>query len=448
MLSAFGRSGRVPGSCLRRSTGEVVASRCGVRESMTANKEQCALASVTRVSKEVLEQLMPWAYKARKFPGVKGHTKATTVQVVNSTQGGAGMMALAGQKTRKTSASVMNIEHCLHVNKKCDKDVLFLWGSEKVKVKKVIGNEKLKVLEALVPQVLLKSHAENTNKSYNRVFQLWKNWAEKFGVRSMPAEDYFVALFLIDLGQTSCSAANIRCAIPAIVWGHRMAGVVQNFETQFLRDISCGLRRTYAKPRNPSDLIKCVELANLEVLKELRSVTIMVLSFMGFFRFNEVNKLKWSDIIFREGYIEVSIRRSKTDQLREGNKVLIAQSVSKACSVTLMKKYLEVTKEVLGSDFYIFRALSNKNGLRAVNKPMSYTSVREVVAEQFLKLGLDPKKFGLHSLRAGGATEAANRQVADRMFRRHGRWACDASKDLYVKDNLSSLLSASRSLGV
>ena len=80
--------------------------------------------------------------------------------------------------------------------------------------------------------------------------------------------------------------------------------------------------------------------------------------------------------------------------------------------------------------------------------PMSYNSVRQIIKDACLDLNLDCAKFGVHSLRSGGATEAANRAVPDRLFKRHGRWASDSSKDLYVKDNIKNLLKVSQSLGV
>jgi len=48
------------------------------------------------------------------------------------------------------------------------------------------------------------------------------------------------------------------------------------------------------------------------------------------------------------------------------------------------------------------------------------------------KLGYNPTEFGLHSLRAGGATLAANSGVRDRLFKRHGRWKSENAKDGYV----------------
>ena len=62
------------------------------------------------------------------------------------------------------------------------------------------------------------------------------------------------------------------------------------------------------------------------------------------------------------------------------------------------------------------------------------------------QLGFSAKLFGLHSLRSGGATAAANAGVNDRLFKRHGRWRSDKAKDGYVKDNLEALLSVSKNL--
>ena len=79
---------------------------------------------------------------------------------------------------------------------------------------------------------------------------------------------------------------------------------------------------------------------------------------------------------------------------------------------------------------------------------LSYTRVRELLLEKLVLLGLDPSDFGLHSLRSGGATAAANAGVSDRLFKKHGRWKSEKAKDGYVKENLQSLLSVSLNLGL
>ena len=99
---------------------------------------------------------------------------------------------------------------------------------------------------------------------------------------------------------------------------------------------------------------------------------------------------------------------------------------------------------------HFFRGIVNtKNGekLRA-EKGLSYTRVREIVLEKLEAIGLEKQKFGLHSLRAGGASAAANGGIPDRWFKRHGRWRSENAKDGYVKDSLEDRLAVTKGLGL
>ena len=75
---------------------------------------------------------------------------------------------------------------------------------------------------------------------------------------------------------------------------------------------------------------------------------------------------------------------------------------------------------------------------------MSYTSTREIVLQAFVELGCPKHLFGLHSLRTGGDSAAANAGVSDRLFKRHFRWRTYQAKDGYIKDSLESPLSVSK----
>ena len=76
------------------------------------------------------------------------------------------------------------------------------------------------------------------------------------------------------------------------------------------------------------------------------------------------------------------------------------------------------------SNGYILRRLCKRGKsfhLREKDVHISYTTARENVLDALNKIGLNSKKFGLHSLRAGGATVAANLGVNDCLFQKHGR---------------------------
>ena len=67
---------------------------------------------------------------------------------------------------------------------------------------------------------------------------------------------------------------------------------------------------------------------------------------------------------------------------------------------------------------------------------ISYSCLRELFREKLRELGYDPDKFGLHNLRAGSATAAANNGVPDRLFKRDGRWKSNSAKDGYIEDSV------------
>ena len=59
-------------------------------------------------------------------------------------------------------------------------------------------------------------------------------------------------------------------------------------------------------------------------------------------------------------------------------------------------------------------------------------------------IGLDEKKFGLHSLRSGGARAAPVAGIDDRLLKKHGRWKSDKAKDGYVKESITDRLFVSK----
>ena len=79
---------------------------------------------------------------------------------------------------------------------------------------------------------------------------------------------------------------------------------------------------------------------------------------------------------------------------------------------------------------------------------MSYTTMREQFKKKVKELRYPADVFGLHSLRAGGTSAAANAGVSDCLFKRHGRWRSDNAKDGYIEDNMDKRLSVTRQLGI
>ena len=165
----------------------------------------------------------------------------------------------------------------------------------------------------------------------------------------------------------------------------------------------------------------------------------------------DVSRIRRNDIFFNEGFVVIKVPKSKSDQLRRGDKVVISELPSPACPVKLLKKYLTKLQIPPDSRDLIFRPISkgkNSCKLIAPNKPISYSTMRQAFWRDLKTTGADPSKFGLHSLRSGGASMAANSGVSDRVFERHGCWKSTKVKDIYVNDDLGQRLSVSKFLGL
>ena len=270
-----------------------------------------------------------------------------------------------------------------------------------------------------------------------------------------------LTLFITSMVQSAEKLSKITQTFYGLKFLHDITGRKNPCENKMAITALESASRILSKPIQKKEPIKPRHLRKLgkmltenpKSLPNYRTLAICCVAFSGFLRFSEVANLRRSDISFHSTYMKVFIEKSKTDIYRDGAHVLIAKTGSLSCPYEILRKYIELANIPETSREYIFRAITffkkqDVYKLRSKDRPISYSRTREIVLGAFDKIGLDKKNFGLHSLRAGGATAAANAGIKDRLFKRHGRWRSENAKDGYIKDNLSSLLSVSLSLGL
>ena len=178
----------------------------------------------------------------------------------------------------------------------------------------------------------------------------------------------------------------------------------------------------------------------------------IVLCYAGFLRFSEVSSIKSNHVkFFENSHIEIYLEKSKTDQYRLGDSVVIAKGQSAACPFLLLKKYFYLTGIDKSKDsVFLFRPMfrsGNRYALIYKKTPLSYTRTRECIIAR-LKEVCGDLNIGLHSLRASGATTAANSDINGRCWKRHGRWKSETAKDGYVADSLEHRLQVTKQLGL
>ena len=315
----------------------------------------------------------------------------------------------------------------------------------------------LQQLAAGLPDVVLSGRADSTTKKYLGAFQRWKVWAESMEiVPTFPVKGMHLALYMQHLNTAKHSRSAVEEVVHALAWVHKMAGIESPTESPLVQSVLEGLRRILSKPKVRKEPVS-IEMLQAMVeaagptpsLSDVRLLAVCLVAFAGFLRCDELIKLKCKDVSFNEQGMVINIVSSKTDQYREGASLVIARTGTPTCPVSMMQKYFCMAGLSHTSD-NLFRAIVSTKKGECLRKGggLSYSRLRELLLAKIEQLGMDPKLFGMHSLRAGGATAAANAGVPDRLFKRHGRWRSESAKDGYVKDSVQRRLSVSKSLGV
>jgi hypothetical protein len=142
----------------------------------------------------------------------------------------------------------------------------------------------------------------------------------------------------------------------------------------------------------------------------------------------------WIEEVDGEECLFIFIEKSKTDQGRTGEVVVISKSDDPRICPVVWFKYLENIRDE-ESDF-LYHHHNSPAGL-------SSSTPCGRVQKWLTAIGLNGKEFGSHSCRSGGATAAAQAGVKLRLLKRHGRWKSDAVF-LYVRDSIIQKLEVTR----
>ena len=91
----------------------------------------------------------------------------------------------------------------------------------------------------------------------------------------------------------------------------------------------------------------------------MRTFTLVNLSFCGFLRYREASNIRRSDINFQRSYMKTFIEKSKTDIYRNGNWIYVARGNSELCPVATLQRYLNMAKINENSEEFIFRSIAS-----------------------------------------------------------------------------------------
>lgn len=281
-------------------------------------------------------------------------------------------------------------------------------------------------LSRKVETFLRTAKAENTVRAYAADMRHFVAWGGR-----VPASPNTIAEYLADLSSTHrySSIARRKAAISA---AHRERGYENPCSSNVVRSVLKGVRRRILKPpRQMRPLLwpQVLQLAegNGKNLTGLRARAVLLLGFAGAFRRAELTALTVEDVGWRRNDLVVRLPRSKGDQEGAGQEVTIANARSGPVGKALLG-WLSAARIASGP---IFRRI---HGSVVAAEPMPASGVTALVKAQLGNVGIDPRDYGAHSLRAGFVTSAALEGVPLWRIKRHTRHSRDTMVETYVRE--------------
>ena len=222
-----------------------------------------------------------------------------------------------------------------------------------------------------------------------------------------PLEPAVAAMYLTSLAETKALATIVRRRT-AISLEHKRRGFeVRPFSHPQVDEVWKGIRRGLgAALQNAKDALVIADLRRvLEPLQgtimDVRDRALLLIGFAGAFRRSEIVGLDVADVRFVDAGLEITLRRSKTDQEAAGRLVgLPFGSRLETCPVRSLRAWLDASGVADGP---LFRGV--RGGVSSAR--LTGAMVAVVAKRRAAVVGMDPARLAGHSLRAGFATSAA-----------------------------------------
>lgn len=283
-------------------------------------------------------------------------------------------------------------------------------------------------------QYLKRSKAENTRRAHRADWADFSGWCGRYQRSPLPAAPDTVAYYLADRSQ-QLKTSTLQRRLATIAEAHRAGGHESPTKAAEVRLVWAGIRRekgtaqAHKKPTLTKHIREMVEHLPESVLG-VRDRALLLLGYAGAMRRSELVGLDVTDVAVGDEGLIVVIRKSKTDQVRQGRKIGIPYGGhEETCPVRAVLDWIEEAEIEEGP---LFRAV-NKHG-HVMETRLSDRAVANVVKRSLVAAGRSARGFSAHSLRAGLITQAAMAGVSERAIQDQSGHKSLAVMRRYIRD--------------
>ena len=281
-------------------------------------------------------------------------------------------------------------------------------------------------------------------KTTEKYCQLIRNYCQfelmNSGEISFPVGINEAANFLVHLRDKGYSKFSIKLGLVSLKWVNSFFPLASPLGDPFLDRIVASAMRNIRSRKNQKDAFSKELIAGLlnigddPSLGQMQKALIPSLSFSLLLRNDELRHLGCNHIERREEGLRFKILSSKTDVYRKGRELFLAEQPGEKSVSRLLSRYLEKGRLKIGDNTFLFGAIKNSTEGEYVDgkSPLSYGTCLEMVKAAVKAQGVNPKKFGTHSARSGGASTLATKVTPFELMMT-GRWADARSIRNYVE---------------
>jgi integrase len=262
-----------------------------------------------------------------------------------------------------------------------------------------------------------RNRADNTRAAYACDWLDFTRWCESAGRPSLPATSDTLQLYLVDLAQRGRAVSTIQRRVSSIAAQHLAAGLPRPNDAD-VREVLAGIGRMFGTaPRRAKAALSIEELRQVLAATDddgprgCRDRAVLLVGFASGLRRSDLVGLDLADVTVKREGLVLRIPRSKTDQSGAGRVLGVHRGKHRVtCPAVALERWVLERGPVPGP---LFCQLSKPGDAILVHKRMTGESVGDLVQEAAKRAGLDPSRYGAHSLRAGCATAAAAAGASD-----------------------------------
>lgn len=258
--------------------------------------------------------------------------------------------------------------------------------------------------------LLKEAQAKETSRALDKQWQLFSAWAKLNKLKGLPCSGTVYEAYFIYLVEKGWKLASIEQAKWAIDNWHRRYGHEILSQREEMKLFFRGISRSIGFKQHQKKDLTVEHIRQMSFTKDLKGIRDKALLLLGFaagLRRSELSGILAEDMVFSNGAVVISLRKSKTNQVGRWEVIKIPQAQdANVCPRQALQDWLNQSQIKSG---FVFRAF--KRGLNLKTHKISDHHIALLIKHYVASIGLNPAEYSGHSLRAGCATYLLDKKI-------------------------------------